>query len=1399
LWLPVVASVTLAAGMVLVGSPVSAQVRSGPVASVERQVWDELAADGSTSVWVYLRESADLTGARLVSDWGARGEFVFEALTSTAQRSQASLRAFLDARRVSYESFWIVNAVRVDGADAGLVEAIAARPDVSQVTATKVYPLVKPQPADEQARVSAVEWNVDVVRAPQVWDQFGVTGEGIVVGAIDTGAQFDHPAIVAQYRGNNGDGTFDHNYNWWDPSGICGSPSLVPCDNHGHGTHVTGTMVGDDGGDNRIGVAPGAKWMAAKGCEFDTCSDTALLLSGQFILAPTDLNGDNEDPEMRPHVVNNSWGGDADTDPWYQATVQAWVAAGIFPQFASGNPGPACGQTSNPGNLPESYAAGGFDINGNVYVNSGRGPSAWDPNLIKPNISAPAVAVRSSVPGGYAALTGTSMASPHVAGTVALMWSAVPELERDINATRALLDATAIDTEDLTCGGTPENNNVWGEGKLDAFAAVDQSLGDDTGTLSGTVTDADTGDPIANATVSMTGPVQRQRATGTDGGYQIILPVGGYDVTASAFGYGTATAQVDILTGDTTVQDFALDPVDSVTVSGTVTDGSGHGWPLYARVSVTGTTVETFTDPLTGQYSLTLPQGDTYELVFTAEYPGYAGHTTTVEVTDTDITLDVALTVEACALAPGYEFGADVGILGDFDGELEAFLDSRGIPSTPLTWSDDPTGFDVIIVNRPGDPGEQAFLDFLAATDASGTGLVMLDTWSTSGNGVWLLWNHLGNPATRSVGFSSSIPYLFYEVTQEHPILDGFEVGDEIIFEDAPDADHDHAWFGGYTGEGRQVIANAGRADTGVLGEGIGIQERANNRHVLLSMHGISLFTSVDIWTDDGKQILINSLGWASRGSFECVALDGGLVAGEVSDLNTGAGVSGALVSSVVDPEVSAVSFATPDDPGLGDGFFWLFSPLTGSQEFTASASGYQSDSQMVDVVADAVAGVEFALGAGLLVVEPGEVSAQLRLGQSTSRSFTVTNEGSAPASVTLGEAGGGFEMAGSTVSAGPRLPGVSTPVASSEGGAAVAAGGSGLASDVRARSAGATASPVLPEVAQDEVTITHSASQEIVQGNSVACSPDNGFTTTENGYLRAFVLSDFGLNSGFTVSSVSFGVESSDPAQPLTVNLYTLEGELRYANMTLIGSAEITLPPTTLGLVTVPVEGVAPAGSTLVVELDSPDLSGSGRLFIGSNSAGQTAPSYLRSESCGILEPTDTADLGFPGMHIVMNVTGTPGGGDVPWMSVTPQELTLAPGASATVTVGLDAAVEQPGTYTARVAIGHDTPYQVDPVQVTMVVTPPNNWGKLSGTITGTNCDGSITPIAGALVQVNGKQASFTLFTDDDGHYGWWMPVNNNPLQLIVAANGYIPQARNGMVVPRQERVEDFTLQALC
>jgi subtilisin family serine protease len=463
-------AVALVTGL-LIATAQSASTAPRSLGKVDAKVVHQMRTQGSASFWILLRQKADLSRAPSIKNWTARGTFVVRQLKSVADSSQRGLRAYLSARGVSYQSFWIVNGIRVTGANAPVLSAVAARTEVRRIVSTWSVPVERAVPAAKPHATGAVEWGIKNIGANKVWKQFGDRGQGTVVANIDTGVQYTHPALVKRYRGNNGGGSFTHNYNWWDPEHLCSGTGATPCDNNGHGTHTMGTMVGKDGA-NKIGVAPKAKWIAAKGCGTSSCSDFALLSSGQWVLAPTRTDGTMPDASKRPDVVNNSWGTTVGSDTFYQATVNAWVASGIFPQFSNGNSGPACGTVGAPGSYLNSYGAGAYDINNTIASFSSRGPSPFS-SEIKPNIAAPGVAVRSSFPtSSYASLSGTSMASPHVAGTVALLISKNSALRGNISALRAILDSSATNTSVLTCGGTAADNNVFGEGRLNALAAV---------------------------------------------------------------------------------------------------------------------------------------------------------------------------------------------------------------------------------------------------------------------------------------------------------------------------------------------------------------------------------------------------------------------------------------------------------------------------------------------------------------------------------------------------------------------------------------------------------------------------------------------------------------------------------------------------------------------------------------------------------------------------------------------------------------------------------------------------------------------------------------------------------------------------------------------------------------
>lgn len=592
----------------------------------------------STDLWLVFEDTADLDAASGIEDWGRRGEAVVRALRATAEASQREAVAELEAAGVAYHPHWITNRIFVPDADAALVERLADDPRLLRIAEDAVLEQVEPSPGTLAATLQAVEWGIAAINADDVWDEFGVQGEGITVASIDGGVDFRHPALVETYRGNLGDGVFDHDYHWFDADGRCPQPE--PCDDpDGHGTHTMGTMVGDGGDGNRIGVAPKARWIAANGC----CpSMEALVRSAEWMLAPTDLSGENPRPELRPHIINNSWGSSngSQEDPMFDDILQAWTAAGIFHTFAIGNSGPQCDTAASPGDSTYAYGVGGFASDGTPYESSSRGPGGGDE--IKPNISAPAVNVRSSLPGGeYGAYSGTSMAAPHVAGTVALMWSAAPALLGDVAATQALLAQTAVDQAEFTCGGTPENNNTWGEGRLDAFAAVQASPRGSVGRLEGTVTDAVTGEPLEGAVVSAEGASSRRITTGPDGRFGAPLTAGEYTLTVERYGYEPGGGDVTI-TADTTVTvDLPLNPADAFAVSGVVT--TSDGTPVQgASVTLEGTPLPEAVTDADGRYAFEEVPAGAYRLLVTTPYG--CSDDTALEVVVRDVTVaDVEL------------------------------------------------------------------------------------------------------------------------------------------------------------------------------------------------------------------------------------------------------------------------------------------------------------------------------------------------------------------------------------------------------------------------------------------------------------------------------------------------------------------------------------------------------------------------------------------------------------------------------------------------------------------------------------------------------------------------------------------------------------------------------------
>jgi subtilisin family serine protease len=336
-------------------------------------------------------------------------------------------------------------------------------------------PTVPPINTGYENKPTNPQWNLIQIGADRVWEEFGITGQGVVIGQSDSGVQGDHPELESSYRGRkNGS-----DYNWFDPW----NHTLQPTDIGGHGTHTLGSIVGQN-----TGVAPGATWYACVNLARNLGNPALYLDCMQFMLAPFPLDGDpfsDGDPTLGAHIINNSWGcpefEGCDADALLYA-VRALRAAGTFVVASAGNDGPACNTLNSPPPIyAETFAVGAIDQFGNLANFSSIGPVTIDGSQrVKPDIVAPGVNVLSSLPGNtYGSYSGTSMAGPHVAGVVALIWSANPSLIGNIERTEKILTQTAQPYSGILpdCPGSNDiPSTAIGYGIVDAYAAVQMAL-----------------------------------------------------------------------------------------------------------------------------------------------------------------------------------------------------------------------------------------------------------------------------------------------------------------------------------------------------------------------------------------------------------------------------------------------------------------------------------------------------------------------------------------------------------------------------------------------------------------------------------------------------------------------------------------------------------------------------------------------------------------------------------------------------------------------------------------------------------------------------------------------------------------------------------------------------------
>ncbi|WP_405820297.1 carboxypeptidase regulatory-like domain-containing protein [Streptomyces sp. NBC_01390] len=1013
---------------------------------------------------------------------------------------------------------------------------------------------------------------------------------------------------------------------------------------------------------------------------------------------------------------------------------------------------------------------------------------------------------------GWLQVGGTSLSAPLITAMYALAGTPVedtyPVTYPYINGS-GLTDVTEGSNDDCGTVGCTAGADWDGPTGLGTPAGVSALAFGAHGTLSGRVTDSRSGAPLAGAALTISEEAAGGAAagaagggaadgreyrvvTGADGAYSLPVAVGDYRITATDFGYRENTRSgVSVAENRSTTADLTLVKLPTRTLSGTVKDGSGHGWPMYAKITIDGyPNGALYTDPYTGKYSVELPDQATYDVHVAPVYPGYLSTDLSIPVGKADVRTDVASDVDLTAcVAPGHAYPAATGFEG---------------------WTGTTPEHGWTVVDHGTDGAAWDFSDSL------------LPNW-TGGTGNWATADPWGRGGVHED--TELVSPTFSLAGQSSPVL-----GFDTIYAPSKDsvADVDLSLDSGAT------WTTVWHRDTAELLSHVEVPltRAANAKNVKVRFHY------------SGSGLSVWQLDTVTVGS--CAAVSGGIVAGQVVDGNTGAAVTPATVTDTADRYATATTVETPDDLALADGYYWMFSEPTGRHTYRTAAARYTTSTGTVTTRPDKVNRFDRTLKAGRLGLSSDALSVSESLGGSGSRKVTFTNKGQAPLHVNLGEQSTGYTSPTGTPtttsdsSAGAptrRVKGNYTPGPMSSTSKAPKSTSSYAPSATTTTSASTgpwTGIADYPAPVMDNAVGTYQGKVYSVGGitglfggeflsrgyvhdpSTDAWTPIADLPEALESPGGAFVNGTMYVVGGWSGGggaratlyayhpTTDTWTRLADLPQAVGMpNVTVLDGSLyviggcggsgcndmvstvyRYtpATDTWTRRADYPFPMMRAACAGITGELVcaggisastargetyrySPSADTWTRAADMPDprwgaVAGGndGKLQavggIAVLDAVNTVVEYDPVSNTWSSLPNTTSTViragGGCGIHRVGGMTTTydavtsaevlPGhdqcdGDDVTWLSVDKTSFDLAPGRSTTVTVRADAsAVTTAGTYTARLTYSTDAPYAGASVEVSLKVTIPRTWGHLSGTVTDRRTG---APLAGATVQI--------------------------------------------------------------